>query len=312
MSKKYSSFKSHQLVTENWRKFVNEENLEEKAIPGFDPAQFPNPLPGDLSKDFMGKGWDDSPEDSQTDQKKVDDAVDIALDSGGPATALKPSQNAIFLGKALGMSMVPKLSSGGNIGAVISDDGHILDGHHRWAATMLANPQAEIKGTQVGLPIAQLIPVLRAAGDAYGNPRKGEPKGGDLNVFSKEATDPEVITSMIETGKFMDPQFYDRDKLAKHVESIGGVPAVIEAVKKMQAQGAAAYDGKGVQGAPPRKQMPVLEPKQGNVKNVANRLAKGTIDVAPPYGSFKKGKAAHGGESLPSRDQTMATRASEE
>jgi len=297
---------------ENWRKFVSEKSLEEKAIPGFDADQFPNPLPGDLSKDFMGKGWDDSPEDEQADKRKTDDQVDIGIDVGGPATNLKPSQNAVFLGKALGMSMVPKLSSGGNIGAVISEDGHILDGHHRWAATMLANPQAEIKGTQVGLPITQLIPVLRAAGDAYGNPRKGEPKGGDLNVFSKEAADPEVITAMIETGKYMNPQFYDRDKLAAHVESIGGVDAVVEAVKKMQAQGAAAYDGQGVQGAPPRKQMPVLEPKQGNVKNVAKRLKMGTIDVAPPYGTFEKGKAAHGGESLSSRRQTMGAQVSEE
>jgi hypothetical protein len=57
--------------------------------------------------------------------------------------------------------------------------------------------------------------------------------------------------------------------------------------------------------------MPVLEPKQGNVKNVANRLQKGTIDVGPPYAGAKKGKASLGGESLPSRKQTMAQTVSE-
>tara|TARA_Y100000034_G_C6812225_1_gene365083 strand:+ start:95 stop:1039 length:945 start_codon:yes stop_codon:yes gene_type:complete len=311
MSSKWSSFKKQQMIMENWRKYTEGELLTEKKIPGFDPKQFPNPLPGDVSKDYMAKGWDDSPDDEQTDQNKADDIVQVEMDSGNSAQELMPSQNAVFLGKALGMSMVPKLSSGGNIGAVISEDNHILDGHHRWAATMLANPTAQILGTQIMLPIQQLIPVLRAAGDAYGNPRKGEPKGGDVNVFSKEAALPETVQAMIETGKYMNPEFYNKEKLAAHVEKIGGIEAVVEAVQKMQAQGAKAYNGSGVDNAPPRKQMPVLEPKQGNVKNVANRLQKGTIDVAPPYAGAKKGKASLGGESLPSRKQTMAQTVSE-
>ena len=286
--------------------------LKEKAISGFDPAEFPNPLPADQTKSYMQKGWDDSPEDGQTDDKKTDDVVDVELGASVPAAELMPSQTSVFLGKALGMSMVPKLSSGGDIGAVISEDNHILDGHHRWAATHLrTGGSANIIGTKVMLPITQLIPVLRAAGDAYGNPRKGEPKGGDLNVFTAEAKNPEVIREMIETGKYMNPDFYDRGKLEAHVESIGGIDAIVAAVGRMQEAAAGAYGGSGLGNAPPRKEMPVLEPKKGNVKNVAKRLQKGTIDVAPPYGDLEAGPAAHGGEASGTRSKRMSKVTSE-
>lgn len=296
------------LLMENWRKFVNE-----KAIAGFDPEEFPNPLPADQTKSFMTKGWDDSPDDSRVDAKKDDDKVAVNVGGGVPVDSAMPSQNAVFLGKALGMSMVPKLSSGGDIGAVISGDGHILDGHHRWAATMLrTGGGADLIGTVVDLPITQLIPVLRSVGDAYGNPRKGEPKGGDLNIFSKEAANPETITTMVQTGKFMDPKFYNKEKLAAHVESLGGAEAIAARVQKLQQLASSAYGGKGVANAPPREQMPVLEPKKGHVKNAAKRLKKGTIDVAPPYGDLEGGKAAHGGEDVEQRRKRMSKVVSEQ
>jgi hypothetical protein len=300
---------SMKIIMESWRGYKG-SLLAEKEVSGFDQDQFPNPLPADQTKSFMTKGWDDNPNDGNTDAEKTDDVV-ASGKATVPAVQLMPSQNAVFLGKALGMSMVPKLSSGGDIGAVISEDNHILDGHHRWAATLIRDPTAGITGTKVALPIEQLIPVLRAAGDAYGNPRKGEPKGGDINAFSKEAINPKVIEAMVTTGKYMDPAHYNKEKVMAHVESIGGIPAVVEAVKKMQALGQKAYGGSGVLNAPPRPQMPVLEPKKGNVKNVAARLKKGTIDVAPPYGDLKTGKAALGGEETGSRQKRMSTVVSE-
>ena len=301
----YSSDKKHKLIFENWRHYTK-GLLSEKKIDGFDASQFPNPLPGDMSKSYMTKGLDDSPSDGSMDKSKSDDVVDSNPTAKVSCKKLMPSQNAVFLGKALGMSLVPHLSQGGQLGGVISADNHILDGHHRWAATILrTGGDVDIEGTKVDLPIKQLIPVLRAAGDAYGNPRKGEPKGGDLNVFSNEATNPKVIKQMVETGKFMDPKFYVREKLMTHVEKIGGIPAIVERVKLMQALGAKAYNGSGVKSAPNRDQMPVLEPKKGNVKNVAKRLQKGTIDVAPPYSSYKKSGVAHTGEKSTSRDARM-------
>ena len=292
---------------ENWNKFVNEAEIS-----GFDPKEFPNPLPGEHSKSFMTKGWDDTPEDSQIDAKKSDDQVPVKIGGGVSVESAMPSQNAVFLGKALGMSLNPKLSSGGDIGAVISGDGHILDGHHRWAATMLrTGGGVQLQGTVVDLPIEQLIPVLRAVGDAFGNQRKGEPAGGDLNIFSDAAANPETIKMMVETGKYMDPKFYDREKLAAHVESLGGYETVANRVKALQALAAQSYGGSGVAGAPPRLQMPVLEPKKGHVSGAAKRLQKGTIDVAPPYGDLETGAAAHGGEDIEARRKKMGKAVSE-
>lgn len=300
------------ILMENWRKF-KQLNEEASPIQGFDAEEFPNPLPGAQSKSFMSKGWDDNPEDQTVDKKRDDDIVQVDIEGGVPVESAMPSQNAVFLGKALGMSMVPKLSSGGNIGAVISGDGHILDGHHRWAATMLrTGGGVNLAGTVVNLPIQQLIPVLRSVGDAYGNQRKGEPKTGDLNIFSEEAANPETIKTMVETGKYMDPQFYDREKLSAHVESLGGYEALAERVRKLQALAGAAYGGSGVANAPPRLQMPVLEPKKGHVSGAAKRLQKGTIDVAPPYGDLEDAAAAHGGEDLESRQAKMRQAVSEQ
>lgn len=288
------------------------EKVNERTIQGFDASEFPDPLPADMGKSFMAKGWDDNPRDGDADSEKSDDVVQAGSVSI-PAAKLMPSQNAVFLGKALGMSMVPKLSSGGDIKAVISEDNHILDGHHRWAATHIRTKgAADIQGTRIMLPIKQLIPVLRAAGDAYGNQRKGEPGGGDINIFSKEAANPDVIKQMVETGKYMDPKFYNKEKLAAHVESIGGINAIVSAVKNMQALAARAYDGAGLGSAPARPSMPVLEPKQGNVKNVAKRLQKGTIDVAPPYSDLAPGKAALGGEDKEERARRMKKVVSEQ
>ena len=99
--------------------------------------------------------------------------------------------------------------------------------------------------------------------------------------------------------------FYNREKLEAHVKSIGGIDAIIKGVKMMQDLAAKAYGGGGLKSAPARAQMPVLEPSKGNVKNVANRLKKGTIDVAPPYASLKKSDVAHTGEKSGQRNTRM-------
>ena len=78
---------------------------------------------------------------------------------------------------------------GGNLGSIVSKDGHILDGHHRYAATLFADPNAKIIGIEADLGIGDLVPVLRALGDAYGNKRRGEPAGGDLNIYDATIDD---------------------------------------------------------------------------------------------------------------------------
>ena len=228
-----------------------------------DPSQFPNPLPpGMKGEDFLSKGMRDG--------SKGDDVVQAGAKSIAAQDA-KPSQSAIYLGKALGMAVGGV--KGGNINALISADNYILDGHHRWAATMFADPSAAISGTGIGMPMTELIPVLRAAGDAYGNARRGEPSGGDVNIFKASLEDAKKAIEKIDGGtKFTKP-----GAAGQWLQSIGGEQELAKRLDAIKAKGGEAAS------APPRNEMPVIDADKGDDKNVAMRLNKGAIDVKPPY-----------------------------
>lgn len=103
-----------------------------------------------------------------------DDLIKIALGGGFPAAKGIPTQTNILLPKALGMAV--KGIKGGNLDAYASLKGHILDGHHRWAATMLNDPSAEI-GTVARVDLDTLgtdetLKYLTAIGNALGNKTK--------------------------------------------------------------------------------------------------------------------------------------------
>ena len=228
-----------------------------------DPSQFPNPLPpGMKGEDFLSKGMRDG--------SKGDDVVQAGAKSIAAQDA-KPSQSAIYLGKALGMAVGGV--KGGNINALISADNYILDGHHRWAATMFADPSAAISGTGIAMPMTELIPVLRAAGDAYGNARRGEPSGGDVNIFKASLEDAKKAIEKIDGGtKFTKP-----GAAGQWLQSIGGEQELAKRLDAIKAKGGEAAS------APPRNEMPVIDADKGDDKNVAMRLNKGAIDVKPPY-----------------------------
>ena len=242
--------------------------LDEYLIEGeltpqeIDINKFPNPVPEFMKKHFKGKGLEDGVKD--------DDKVKTVPVTIG-AKKLKPSQSAIYLAKTLAMAMGGV--KGGDLGAVISKDNYILDGHHRWAATMFNDPTASIKGYKANLNIGDLVPVLRALGDSYGNERRGEPKGGDINLFDANL---KQAMATITTGAGIPAKWYDKDKAAKWLEEKGGENGIAKALAFIQSI-------KPPQDAPPRKEMPVIDPDKGEVKKTAKLLNKGAIDVRKPY-----------------------------
>lgn len=247
------------------RKFIKRLVLEEfvRVIKerDFDPQHFRTSA-GKEDEFFLTKGRrDDELEDDVIPSKQVTI----------PAVQLKPSQREIFLGKSLGMAILG--IAGGNLDAIISQDNFILDGHHRWAATMLNKPDANITGLQVDMPIKELIPVLRSVGDSYGNQRRGEPEGGDVNIFK---ANPGVLKNMIEQGQYMSSRFYNPKKAMAWLESHGGYKVLAQRLATIQEMSPPSK-------APPRTKMPVIDPKKGQLRNVANRLKKGTIDTYEPY-----------------------------
>jgi len=240
--------------------FVN-EGLPTKEI---DPSKFPNPETKN-DKEFFIKG--------KKDGDGRDDVV-ITKDAAIPAKALKPSQDAVYLGKALGLAIGGV--EGGDLGAVISKDNRILDGHHRWAATMFTNPNAKIKGSKADLGIGDLVPVLRAAGDALGNERGTMPKGGDINIFQATIKD---VEDCIYKGINMDPKYFNKEKAIAWYEK--NKENVARGLKMIQREGPPP-------GAPPRQEMPKIEPEQ--VDKIAKDLSAGKIDVRAPYNESRSMK----------------------
>jgi len=235
--------------------------IEELKTKEIDPSEFDNPLTAAMKAIFPTKG--------KMDGDEGDDIVNTKKGSWS-ANKLKPSQNAIYLGKSLGMAVGGV--RGGDLGSIVSKDKHILDGHHRWAATLLSEPSASISGIEAQLGIGDLVPVLRALGDAMNNTRRGEP-AGDINIF--KATTKDAIDALT-NGKNMSPKFYDKEKSIAWLESIGGEKELAKRLKFIQKQ-------IPPKGAPPRNDMPVIDSDKGQEKQAADLLRKGDIDVRKPY-----------------------------
>lgn len=199
-----------------------------------------------------------------------------------PAKGLNPTQTDVYLAKSLSMAIGSKARpgiEGGNLKSVVSHDGYILDGHHRWAATLLNNPDAKIHGIQIAIEIDDLVPILRAAGDAFGNERRGAPKG-DRNIF--ESTIKDAMDSILE-GKGMDAKFYDRSWAIEWLGKLGGEKVLEERIKAIRRHKTPAR-------SPARKDMPVIDADKlkngrGQEETVARYLRKGMIDIRKPYAS---------------------------
>lgn len=240
--------------------------LEDLSTKEIDPKEFPNPVPDDLKKIFTRKGKMDG--DAKDDVVKTKKAT-------WNARKLNASQDAVYLGKALGMAISG--IRGGNLGAIVSQDRRILDGHHRWAATILNDPAAKITGIEAKLEIGDLVPVLRALGDVMGNTRRGEPAGGDINFFKASVKD---ALEAINTGKNMDSKYYNKNKAVKWLESIGG-----ESVLKSRM--AIINRSTPPKGAPQRSDMPVIDADKAQHTRAAELLKKGDLDVRKPYAKVK-------------------------
>lgn len=245
------------------------------------------------------------------DGNEKDDVVKASMDTQ-PAVKLKPSQSEIFFGKALGMAILGTVypnkfnTVGGYLGSLWSKENRILDGHHRWAATMLSNPKLNIGGYKVNMPIKDLIPVLRRVGELFGyySTHKDDMKGtyrpgnaggdtpGDINLYDAQESD---LEAAIYNKKYMHPKFYNVEDGIKFVEMIGGMDVLKERFKMLQSM-------KPMAGAPPRVLMPVIRgenkinfPLQvtadGDVEIisqdeevlVADLLNRGTLDIRKPY-----------------------------
>lgn len=237
----------------SYEEFMNEDFKTREV----DPSKFQNPGVKNDKQFFIKGKLDGNSSDDVIETKKI----------GIPAKALKPSQKAVFLGKTLDMAI--RGYFGGDLGSMVSSDGRIIDGHHRWAATVLSNPNMKLICTIVDLGIGDLIPVLRQAGDVLGNPRGTEPKTEDINIFDATMKD---IEDCIYKGLHMDPANYNKEIAINWYESNKDN---IEKGLKIIKSNSPSSD------APERKDMPKIKSHQ--VDFVSKQLSSGKIDVRFPY-----------------------------
>ncbi len=123
------------------------------------------------------------------------------------ACDLKPSQTEIFLDHVLSRLVVndgdrKQILKGGfkDHDILISSDGHIIDGHHRWLCAFILNPECELDCTEIEIPIEYALPVINAIIEA-----------------SEKETDTLKDTYKINIFDAMD---WKKDKLFKKMNSI--------------------------------------------------------------------------------------------
>ena len=129
-------------------------------------------FPRDLDKKH-GKEWVTL---GTKDGDKTDDIIKGKWTSI-PAKKLKPTQSQIWLEKLVGNIIefgVPLDGSPITKASVIaSQEGYILDGHHRYGQAMLANPPLKLSALWIPLDIKTLLAMGRSYGNAIGNRQKG-------------------------------------------------------------------------------------------------------------------------------------------
>jgi|GEM_PF-2750703 len=101
---------------------------------------------------------------------------------------LLPTQNEIWL-----ENVIPNIAKFGKAGpgspilkapVIMSAEGYILDGHHRYAQAMLADPGLALSGLYIPLDIDNLLEIGRSYGEAIGN----KPKQASVPSTTRKAT----------------------------------------------------------------------------------------------------------------------------
>jgi hypothetical protein len=102
--------------------------------------------------------------------------------------------------------------------------------------------------TKIDLPKDELLPILKVISASLNNERKGAPEN-DINLFDATSKD---IEDAINTGKYMDPEFYNKDKsVAWYENNKENVLKNFDRLKTYR-----------LENAPDREEMPVIEDEQ--------------------------------------------------
>lgn len=257
------------------RPLLNEDAEADKL----DPARFPKKLSQvdpKLAKQLSGGGTADG--EVPDDQIKV---KPITV----PASKLKPSQSSMNIEKAMGMAVGMILKQGffskgpgGDLKTFISNDMHIMDGHHRWVASAMVDPKSKIGGFAVNFPGSELIAVLNALTAGQFGITKGKEASGGFDQFKEGPIRAQLEKYLASGGEHNTPEEFQQ--AIEIFTGLTGEEAKEAAIKKF-VKNLSVLSFELPPEAPARPDMPVID--GGNVAKAVDALKKGKIDVNPPY-----------------------------
>ena len=258
--------------------------LFEDADPGkVDPDRFPMPLSKAATKageeaELLATGGDD-------DGEQGDDEVAAAA-AEVPVAQLKPSQSSMNIEKACQFAICAILEvkpfpsgPGGDLGAIITSDNHIMDGHHRWIATGMIDPGASVGGYVVEFPAKQMIAALNMITVKLGI-TSGKPGSGGFDQFN-EAGISKQLQKLVKAG-FWGADAEQCQSACEDWTGEEGEAAVSAAAKKMGenvSQLTLSVPG----GFPERPDMPVISKGKGHLQQAIELLQQGKVDLNEPY-----------------------------
>lgn len=128
---------------------------------------FPEGLSGNDAKKFLQNGLRDG--------NNKDDVVQVK-EIKKKVSDLIPIQKQIYFDKSIGTVIANGVKSSKSFLSsksffITSSDNFIIDGHHRFLSAMLIDPKMSVNTLSINLPIAKLLPMSLAFGDAIGNKR---------------------------------------------------------------------------------------------------------------------------------------------
>ena len=272
--------KQTKLLFESWRKFLNEEAVPQKV----EPERFPTKLSAVDAAQAKKQVKVGNP---QFDKNAKDDSIS-SFTAKAPAKNLKPTQKTMdyntFVG--IGVGMVASGQAGGPLGGVISSDNYIMDGHHRWAGTLLANPNAEISGLGLKMPGQQLVGILNVITKGELNKEKGNAGKDEFSSINPAETKKRALvviqnpTIDKETGE----PYFTTEGAKEAFAKLGGGDFE-KGLEIFASRSALITKNMPPDWGPDRPDMPQIN--KSELEKVKKTLSSGAVDVNPPYGSQK-------------------------
>ena len=259
-------------LSEIVRKIIQEKNLDNMPVKLSKFAASP-----DQTKKLASAGT----KDGNADDDKIGVIPNPAVAS---VTKLKPSQTSMNIPKAMGMALsmisgkmgsdgpiADPMTAGGDLGAFISNDNFIMDGHHRWIATGMVDPTKSVGGYSVAMPGTELIKILNAITVGRLGINKGKPGTGGFEQFRTAPIKKELQSLLAKGGYKVDAEGVQ--KILEYFTGIEGSGALDAAVNKFVTN-LGELNFELPQNAPKRPDMPVIDDEWAGFTKDSGEAAK--------------------------------------